>query len=88
MPKNENFCIIKNVCYNVEKIGCDFMADERIYKQVPVVQANDTVVCPICKNKGVFDTKLCKISLRKSKILLALPWNRSRVFGGTREIFA
>lgn len=43
------------------------MADERIYKQVPVVQANDTVVCPICKKKGVFDTKLCKISLRKSK---------------------
>ena len=26
MPKNENFYIIKNMCYNVEKIGCDFMS--------------------------------------------------------------
>ena len=28
MPKNENFYIIKDMCYNVEKIGCDFMAKE------------------------------------------------------------
>lgn len=28
MPKNEIFHISKNMCYNVKKIGCDFMAKE------------------------------------------------------------
>lgn len=43
------------------------MAEEKIYKQVPVVQVSDNVVCPICEKKGTFDTKMCKIMLRKSK---------------------
>ena len=42
------------------------MASEKTYKQVPLVSSDGDVVCPICKKKGTFDTKLCKVVLRKS----------------------
>lgn len=42
------------------------MDSQKTYKQIPLVSSDGDVVCPICKKRGTFDTKLCKVILHKS----------------------
>lgn len=52
------------MCYNDEKIGCDFMAEEKIYKQVPLIGVKNRQ-CPICKG-SMTGTKIGAVMLYKS----------------------